>query len=86
MKLVMCAVRDSALDAFVRPFCVPAVGAAVRGFSDEVNRSESEMNKHPSDYELFEVGSFDEDSGLVEAVVPPRSLARAVDVKVPVVH
>lgn len=83
MKLIMCAVRDSAVNAFIRPFCVPAVGAALRGFSDEVNRVDSEMNKHVSDYELFEIGEFDEESGLVDPVVPPRSLARAVDVKLP---
>lgn len=81
MKLVVVAVRDSAVDAFMRPFFVPTVGVAIRSFRDEVTRAESEMFKHPSDYELFEIGEFDEDIGRFENLSAPRSLLRAVDCK-----
>jgi len=77
--LVMCAVRDSAVNAFARPFCVPSTAVAIRGFRDEVNRKGSEMNNHPADYELFEVGMFDEDTATMTSCAP-RSLSRAVDV------
>lgn len=80
MNLVICAVRDSAVNAFIRPFYVPAVGAAIRGFSDEVNRKDSEMHKHPEDYELFELGVFDEDTGRFSQLSEPRALARGKDV------
>lgn len=83
MKYVMLSVRDSAMDAFAAPFTVRAIGQAIRSFSDEVNRPESPMFAHPSDYELFHVGTFDEETGLVEAVSPPRSVARAADQKRP---
>lgn len=76
------AIRDSAVDAFTRPFPVNHIGQAMRGFTDEVNRTDSEMNKHPSDYELFELGTFDEETGKFENLESPRSLARAKDVKV----
>lgn len=78
-KLVIVSVRDSAADAFMNPFFVPTTGMAVRAFGDEVNKVGSPMNAHPADYELFEVGSFDEDSGKVVSV-DARSLARAADV------
>lgn len=84
MKLIIFSVRDSALNAFLRPFYVPAVGAAVRGFSDEVNRKDSEMFKHPEDYELFEMGTFDEESGDFELLDKPRSVGRAKDVLISV--
>lgn len=80
MELIVVAVRDSAVDAFMRPFFVPTTGVAVRSFSDEVLRAESEMHKHPADYELFELGRFDEETGKFQNVSAPRSLIRAVDI------
>lgn len=79
MTLIVCAVRDSAVDAFMRPFCVPTVGMAVRSFQDEVKDPQSPMAKHPSDYELFQLGVFDEEAGRFDNAVSPRSLARALD-------
>jgi len=81
--LIVCAVRDSAINAFVRPFYVPAVGAAIRGFSDEVNRKDSEMGNHVGDYELFELGEFEEETGKFRMLPEPRQLARAKDVLIP---
>lgn len=63
MKLVAVAVKDLAVGAFMRPFFVQSRGVANRSFADEVNNAESPMNKHPEDYELYELGSFDEESG-----------------------
>ena len=80
MKLVMCAVRDSAVDAFMRPFFVPSTGMAVRSFTDEVNRQDGEMNKHREDYALFELGSFDEESGKCFNLDTPRQLIRGSDI------
>lgn len=63
MILVVCAVFDRALGAFGKPMVVPARGVAVRAFGDEVNRQGSEFNMHPADYELWQLGSFDDASG-----------------------
>ena len=84
MKHVMCAVRDSAVGSFMRPFFVAAAGSAVRAFGDEVARSDGPaegrpMNAHPEDYELFELGSFDDESGSVVMLDFSRSLARGKD-------
>lgn len=77
---IVVAVRDSALVAFGRPYIVPAVGVATRSFSDEVNRvgADNEMIKHPADYELYELGTYDDETGLF-ASSPPRLLLRAQD-------
>lgn len=81
MRLVVVAVRDSAVDAFMRPFFVPSTGMAVRSFRDEVARSESEMFRHPADYELFQLAEFDEETGKFENLASPRSLIRGADCK-----
>lgn len=63
MKKIVVAVSDRAVGAFMNPFTVPSRGAAVRAFSDEVNRADSEMNKHPEDYELHYLSEWDDETG-----------------------
>lgn len=76
MRLLLVCVRDSAVGAFNRPFCARSEGEARRSFSDEVNRPESAMHAHPEHYELFSVGEFDEEQGVIVSHAP-RSLVTA---------
>lgn len=82
--LVVCSVRDRALDAFMQPFFAPAIGLAVRSFSDEVNRADSPMAAHPEDYDLYQLGTFDDATGTF-AGTGPRQVAIGKDVKRPTV-
>lgn len=82
MKVHVVAIWDAAIQAYLRPFNTPALGGATRGFNDEINRKESEMAKHPEDYELHDLGTFDEESGKYEQPEPPRCIARGKDVKI----
>lgn len=63
--LCVCAVWDSAVQAYHRPMFVPHTGGAVRAFADEVNRKDAgnTLNAHPSDYELHQLGIWDENTG-----------------------
>lgn len=77
-KLVIVAIRDRAVDAFFRPVFAPTVGAAIRSFQDEINRNEpnNELAKHPEDYDLYQLGVFDEETGqFVQADDQPRQIA-----------
>lgn len=81
----MCSVKDLALGAFGRPFFVPALGVAMRSFTDEVNRKapDNVMNQHPEDFELYHLGLFDEETGAyMDSGSGPTRLARALDVVV----
>lgn len=62
---VIVAVRDRAIDTFGRPFFVQSTAQAIRSFSDELNRqaADNEMNKHPEDYDLYQLGHFNQESG-----------------------
>lgn len=64
-KQKVCAVFDSAMEAYLRPFFVPTTNMAVRSFTDEVNRQaeDNQMYRHPDDYTLHCLGEFDEESG-----------------------
>lgn len=70
MKYVVIATRDIATNCFDRPFVVPHKGHAVRGFTDAINDPSSNIGKHPEDYELYELGTFDDGTGLFETGVP----------------
>jgi len=74
------AVRDAATGEFLNPFVAPSAPFAVRAFSEERVRQDSQFFKHPSDYELFELGVFDPVSGLLSPLPSPRSVIRASDV------
>ncbi|AXL15185.1 nonstructural protein [Microviridae sp.] len=79
--LTIVAVKDRAVDAYNRPFYVPTIGAAIRSFTDEVNRTESEMNAHPEDYDLYDMGTFCDQTGtfLPADGGVPRVISRAQD-------
>lgn len=61
--LVIVAVHDRQLNAFMRPFIAQTPGQALRSFRDEINRPGSDLNSHPEDYALFKIGEFEEATG-----------------------
>lgn len=70
MKINMYTVFDSAVKAFVQPFFQITDGAAVRLFQDQVNNSDSNISKHPDQFTLFRVGSYDDSSALLIPETP----------------
>lgn len=83
MLQVIVSVKDTAAQAFGRPVFVPAIPVAVRSFRDEVNRKDSteDLARHPDDFELYELGTFDDSTGIVQVLESPRMVARAKDLK-----
>ena len=84
MKLVLCSVKDRAADAYGRPMFVPSVGVAIRSFSDEVNRSDTDnqLFNHPDDFDLYELGEFDDNTGLFSLHEQPKLLSLGKQVKI----
>lgn len=85
MKRIVCAVYDSAVQAYGQPFFVPRAGAALRSFIDEVNKKDGNgLAQHPDDYTLMELGTFDDETGefaSADGVGGKVMLARGKDVK-----
>lgn len=63
MKLIFCTAYDLATESFGQPFTVNHTGQAVRSFTDEVNNPDSQVGRHHEDYELWQLGFFDTDTG-----------------------
>jgi hypothetical protein len=83
MKLNICSVKDRAADAFGRPMFVPSTGVAIRSFSDEINRAndDNQLYNHPDDFDLYDLGSFDDNTGLFELHQLPQLLTLGKQVK-----
>lgn len=79
MILKVFAVRDLKAEAFLQPFFSNSVGNALRAFDDAVNDKNCPFNKHPGDYSLFEIGTYDDSSALLDSVVPVKMMAFASD-------
>lgn len=80
MKYAVCAVKDRAVNAYNRPIYVPTVGVAIRSFTDEVNRKDSELQNHPEDYDLYELGQWDDETAIYVPLEVPRVITRAQDI------
>lgn len=72
MRLFVFAIRDRAIVCFMQPFTSPTKGGAERAFRDAINDSTTPMFNHPEDYDLYELGEFDQGTGLYDTKVPEQ--------------
>lgn len=68
MKHRIFTVFDVKAQAYLPPFCMPETAMAVRVFTDCVNADDHQFAKHPGDYTLFELGSWDDSCATIAAV------------------
>jgi len=76
------AIFDVKMRLFMSPYCGRNVDSALRQFSDMCNNPNNQLARHPEDFELYEVGTFDDATGII-VVIEPRLVARAKDLKDP---
>ena len=84
MISVIVSVKDSAAEAFGRPMYLQSIGIAIRSFTDEVNREDkdNQLFNHPDDFDLYELGVFDDSLGKYELRDNPSVIVRGKDVKI----
>ncbi len=79
MKQFVFAVYDSKSEMFNQPMFFKAKGEALRAFTDEANRPDSAIFKHPGDYTLFLIGDYNIDTGLLTPMPTPTSLGLGIE-------
>lgn len=62
-RLMLCAVRDLKVGAFMSVFTSRSRGEAVRSFGEACQEKGSPFFKHPNDFTLCIVGEWDDNSG-----------------------
>lgn len=56
-------VLDVRSEVYSKPFFMLAVGEAVRAFKDLANDAQTTVGRHPGDFKLVQVGTFDDVKG-----------------------
>lgn len=74
MKLNIYSIYDTAAAAYLRPFFIPSDGQASRAFTDIATDAEHEVGKHPSDYTLFKIGIWDDNTAEFITFSPEKVL------------
>ncbi len=74
MKMLMFSLYDTKLEGFMRPFFLQSVGVATRAIMDLSKDPNHEAAKHPSDFCLYELGTFDDHSSEITQMMPPKRI------------
>jgi len=81
VQLKMFSIRDTKAEIFNPPFFKHTHGEAERDFSTLVNDEKSMPSKYPEDYDLYYVGTYDDQTGKLSPVDTPEHLIKAIQVK-----
>lgn len=81
MRFVACSVFDSAVNTYSPPIFVRSLGLAIRDFRREAADSNSRIAQSPTDFVLFVVGEYDDESATMTALPAPRRVISATEAK-----
>lgn len=76
MKILV-ALYDRAVEAYAPVMTVNTRAEAIRSFRQECNNKQGQLCQHPSDYELWQIGEYDDQTGMI--VSTNERIARAED-------
>lgn len=70
MKMFIYSIYDTASAAYMRPFFQQSDGQALRSFSDIANDPNHDIGRHPEDYTLVRIGTFNDQTGKIDPENP----------------
>lgn len=71
MKYNVYAIND-AKSCFMQPLCEGSDGEAIRSLEAAASNPGSLLSTHAKDFSLYQIGTYDNQSGVLEPVCPPR--------------
>ncbi len=74
MSKVMCSIHDECSGVWSPPMCVVNQASAVRSVADAM-RDVNDFSRHPEHFNLYVVGTFDDDDGTVVGHAPEHVIA-----------
>lgn len=81
MILKVFSVRDGKGEFYGQPFYAKTLGEAERSFRMLANDDKSMPWKFPEDFDLYEIGEFDDNSGKLKGLETPRHMSKAINLK-----
>jgi hypothetical protein len=70
MDQLIFTVKDIKAEMFGRPIFQNSTGEALRAFQDEAQNPDSMLCKHPEDFHLYRIGTYDQGTGQINPVDP----------------
>jgi len=71
------AIRDSKAECFNQPFVTHTTADAERSFHRLKNDTTSMIHMYPEDYDLYQIGEYDTNTGVIKALDTPFHIAKA---------
>lgn len=65
MKMGIFSIRDSVTEVFTAPWTSHNNASAIRNFQQAAMDPNTNIAKHPTDFSLYRIGSWDDDTGQV---------------------
>lgn len=81
MKTKLFSIRDSKIGSYMQPFFSPTVATALRSLEAAVADPNHDFSKWAGDFDMYCIGEFDEEKGVVIPFDAPQHVARALDFK-----
>lgn len=78
MELRVYSIRDSKGEIFAPPFLKKTHGEAERDFTTLTRDEKSMVYKYPEDFDLWYLGTFDDNSGKFNSLETPQHVLKAV--------
>lgn len=72
---------DAVAESYSPPFLAKNKGTAGRMFADLVNGGDNDVSKHPQQFTLFELATWDDNKAIIEPHKTPISLGLAHEFK-----
>lgn len=72
-------IYDEATATFMLPFYSPQTASAVRLVVVQLKDTNSMLSQHPIDYTLYEMGTFDDQLGIIIPLEPMALIGKLVD-------
>jgi len=77
MKLHLYTIYDSKEEIYHQPFFLLNEAVALRQFGDMANDKDSKISKHPEDYTLWHLGSYEDSSATLTPLKTKKCIAHA---------
>lgn len=78
MQKAILAVRDRKTALFDQPFAIRHVNEAIREFTIIAKNKDTKWGKNPEDFELVQIGTFDDETGTLGNCSPHLTLCEGI--------
>ncbi len=79
METKMFSIRDAKAEVFNKPFHATTHGEAERNFQTAVNDPKTTLSQYPEDFDLYYIGTYNDNTGRFLSLDTPEHLMKAVN-------